>query len=211
MLRPIRFIPLLAVSLVLLALSVAGCGRKTGNTGDATGADTVMESMTADTSPTSSAGAPASDGEIAAIVKTANDAGVASGTTAEARSRSADVKTFARQMVGDHTAANRSVDALARKLNLPIQESRTSSDLKAMADAKRDSLESLAGASFDRAYVDGEVAMHEMLLNDLDQTLIPNAKSGDMRSLLQETRSAVANHLKMAQDLRARLGATPVK
>jgi putative membrane protein len=216
MLRPTRIIPMMAVVLVA-ALAVAGCGNK-ANDNAAGGSDTSSTGMTSDTSSmggmtagSSTMEAPASDAEIAAILKTANDADIEDGRTAEGKSRNADVKTFARQMINDHGAGNKNVDALMKKLDLAIQESRTSNDLKAMADAKRDSLKQLEGAAFDRAYIDAMVAVHQMLLNDLDGTLIPGAKSDDMRQLLQETRSVVANHLRMAQDIQSKLGATSAR
>lgn len=200
--RPTRSIPLLAAMLAITSLALAGCGTRTEQTGES--------GMTSDTStmaPPVAAG-PASDAEIAAIVKTANDVDVEISKAAQGKSENADVKTFARMMVNDHTASNKDVDALAQKLEMQIQESRATNDLKAMGDSKRDSLESLDGARFDRAYVDAMVGMHQQLLNDLDATLIPSARSEDMKTLLQATRTVVANHLRMAQDLQTKLGAT---
>lgn len=205
--RSIRFLPLLAVVLVLSSAALVGCSKKSG-TGGATSDTTGMgtSGMSESTNMNQGGAIQLTDAEIAQIVKTANEGDVENGKAAGGKSKNADVKTFARQMVNDHTAANKNVDALAKKLNLSLQDNPTSTALKQQVEAKRDSLKKLDGAAFDRAYMDAEVALHEQLLNDLDNTLIPQAQNADLKQLLQETRSVVENHLRMAKDVQSKLG-----
>ena len=57
----------------------------------------------------------------------------------------------------------------------------------------------MKGADLDRAYIDKQVEMHQHVLDKLDTVLIPQAKNDDLKTLLQNTRSAVADHLQHAQ------------
>ncbi len=211
MLRPNRFLPLLAVVLLLSTVSLVGCSKRAstggqGATSDTTGMGGAPGGAMSESTATGGATGQLSEAQIAAIVKTANAGDVANAKAAEGKTKNNDVKTFARQMVNDHTAANKNVDALAKKLNIKPEDNPTSNTMKQQVDAKRDSLKKLSGAEFDRAYMEAEVALHQQVLNDLDNTLIPAAQNPDMKRLLQETRSVVANHLKMAQDVVSKLG-----
>jgi|GEM_PF-850567 len=64
------------------------------------------------------------DAQIAAIVVTANQVDIDAGAYAQAPAGADDVKAFARQMVTDHTAVNKSATDLAGKLHLAPEDKR---------------------------------------------------------------------------------------
>jgi len=146
------------------------------------------------------------DAQIAAIVVTANQVDIDAGTYAQSRAAADDVKAFARQMVTDHTAVNKSATDLAGKLHLAPEDNATAQSLKKGGDDNVAHLKTLSGPAFDRAYVDHEVAYHEAVLKALDDTLIPSASNAELKGLMVKVRPAFVAHLEHARMLQARLG-----
>jgi putative membrane protein len=146
------------------------------------------------------------DAQIAAIVLTANQVDIEAGDYAQAHASADDVKAFARQMVTDHTAVNKSATDLAGKLHLTPEDNPSAQSLKKGGDDNVAHLKTLSGAAFDRAYVDHEVAYHEAVLKALDSTLIPSAGNADLKALMVKVRPAFVAHLDHAKMLQARLG-----
>lgn len=130
--------------------------------------------------------APApNDAQIAHIAYTAGQIDIAAGKQALAKSKTPAVRSFAEQMVRDHTAVNDQALALVKKLNVTPQDNPTSMSLSSGAKAKAAELAKLDGAAFDRAYLQNEVAFHRTVNGALSSTLIPNARNGELKSLLQ--------------------------
>ena len=146
------------------------------------------------------------DAQIAAIVVTANQVDIDAGKWAESHANSAEVKDFAKRMVTDHTAVNKSATDLAGRLHLTPEDNPTAQSLKKGGDDNVANLKALSGAAFDRAYVDHEVAYHEAVLNALDTTLVPSATNADLKALMVKVRPAFVAHLDHAKMLQAKLG-----
>jgi putative membrane protein len=151
-------------------------------------------------------GAAPNDAQIAAIVVTANQVDIDAGKFAEANSTSADVRKFARQMVTDHTAVNKSATDLAGKLKLTPEDNATAQSLKKGGEDNVANLKTLKGAAFDKAYIDHEVAYHQAVLDALDKTLIPSAKNEELKALMVKVRPAFVAHLDHAKMLQGQLG-----
>src|SRR6476661_10235414 len=86
-----------------------------------------------------------SDPQIAQIVVTADQVDIDAGKLAEKQARSKDVRQFAKQMVTDHTAVNKSAIDLARKLHVTPEASDTSKSLKKGGDDNIAKLKKLKG------------------------------------------------------------------
>jgi putative membrane protein len=145
------------------------------------------------------------DAQIAAIVVTANQVDIDAGRLAQSSGHDARVKAFGQQMVTDHTGVNRQAGELVAKLGVTPEDNPTSRSLKAGGDKNLEKLRGLAGAAFDRAYVEQEVAYHQQVLDALDKTLIPNARNEQLKSLLVKVRPAIAAHLEHAKHLQTSL------
>jgi putative membrane protein len=74
------------------------------------------------------------DAQIASIVVTANQVDIDAGRLLTSKSAKNDVKTFARLMITDHTAVNKSATDLAAKLGVTPQDNATSQSLRAEGD-----------------------------------------------------------------------------
>ena len=145
------------------------------------------------------------DAQIAAIVVAANQVDIDAGRLAASRSHTKEVKEFAKRMIVDHTGVNKSAVELVTKLKVTPQDNPTSQSLKSGGDQNLRNLEGLAGATFDKAYVDHEVAYHEQVLDAMDKVLIPNAKNAELDALLVKVRPAFVAHLEHAKKIQAAL------
>jgi putative membrane protein len=143
------------------------------------------------------------DAQIAAIVVAANQVDIDAGQLASAKASNGEVKRFGRQMVTDHKGVNASAVALVTKLKVTPEDNPTAKSLKAGGVENVTKLESLAGAAFDKAYVDHEVAYHEQVIAAIDKTLIPGAKNEELKALLVKVRPAFVAHLEHARHLQS--------
>ena len=126
-----------------------------------------------------------SDAQIAHIAYTAGDLDVKAGKVALEKSKNAEVRAFAENMVKDHTAVNDKALALVKKLGVTPEDNDTSKSLVKEQGEKQAELAKLSGPSFDKAYVDNEVAYHKTFITALEKTLIPSAENAELKSLLQ--------------------------
>ena len=145
------------------------------------------------------------DAQIAAIVVTANQVDIDAGKLAESHGSSAEVKSFGKQMVTDHTGVNKQATELVTKLNVTPQDNPTAQSLKSGGEKNVANLKSLKGAAFDKAYVDNEVTYHQQVIDALDKTLIPSASNAELKALLVKVRPAFVAHLEHAKKIQATL------
>ena len=164
----------------------------------------VAAVSTASAEDKASASAP-TDAQIAMIVVVADTVDVDYGKLAAKKTSNQAVKEFAETMVRDHTAVNDKAIALAKKLGVTPEASDTSKSVKADGKKELAKLKALAGAEFDKAYVDNEVSYHEAVIGLLDKTLIPNTRNAELKSLLESGRPIFAAHLEHAKKLQASL------
>jgi putative membrane protein len=145
------------------------------------------------------------DPQIAHIAYTAGQLDIEAAKQALDKSKTEAVRTFAQQMVGDHTAVNDQALALVKKLNVTPEDNATSKSLTSQADATRNKLAGLSGAAFDKAYVDNEVAYHKTVNAALKETLIPDAQNPELKTLLQSGLTLFEAHQQHAEELAKQL------
>jgi putative membrane protein len=104
-------------------------------------------------------------------------------------------------MVRDHQAVNDKALALVKKLHVTPEDNATSQALSKQAKATLDKLSHLSGSAYDRAYVDNEVAYHKTVNGALEKTLIPSAKNGELKSLLETGLTLFREHLAHAEQI----------
>jgi putative membrane protein len=187
-------------SVVLLA----GC-KSQNNTTAAAMADTAAAPAAAPAPAPAAAPAALTDPQIAKIALSASSGDSARGKLAEQKATNADAKAFARTMVADHSAMNQQAEQLAAKLSLTPEASSAESDLVSKVQGMTTELQSKSGADFDRTYMEQEVGIHQLVLDDLDKTLIPSVQNAELKALLTDARARVEAHLKQAQAVKARL------
>jgi putative membrane protein len=142
-------------------------------------------------------GAP-SDANIVAVLKAANEAEIAAGQMASDKAADPQVKTFAQEMVTDHSKAEEQVTGLG----VQPAESQDSKDLESAAQKESQELSRKSGPDFDKAYVEAQIDDHKAVLRKIDYDLMPNANEHELKVLLTELRPHVQQHLEKAQELK---------
>jgi putative membrane protein len=122
------------------------------------------------------------DAQIAAIAVAANQVDVDAGKLALSKARNGEIKQFAQTMITDHGGAIKAATDLVGKLKVTPQENDTSKALVKDGQDARAKLAKLDGDAFDKAYVDNEVGYHAAVVKALDDTLIPNAQNGELKT-----------------------------
>lgn len=151
--------------------------------------------------------APTTDGEVLDVVKTANTAEITAAEYAAKNASSPKVREFASAMIKEHGKNNKEADKVSSKASVIIQPSDTSTTLKTDADTKFTELKAVPANSkaFDRKYVEQQIAMHNGLIKDIDETLIPTAQNSDVQKYLKDTKAHVQRHLAKATALLSEL------
>ena len=134
------------------------------------------------------------DAQIAHTAYTAGTIDIAAAKLALERSRSTEVRGFAEAMVRDHEAVNRQALGLVKKLGVTPE-----------ANDTRARLSSLTGDAFDRAYMANEIAYHRTVNGALRETLIPAARNGELKALLQTGLKLFSEHQGHAEMLAKKL------
>jgi len=147
------------------------------------------------------------DPQIVGVVVAANKIDINYAHLALAKSHNKLVREFARDMVTDHTAVQKSVFALGAKLRVTPAGSGISASLNKQAAETMAHLKTLHGAAFDKAYVDNEVGYHKAVINAVSTVLIPNAKNAELKSALEGAAPMFQGHLEHAEHIQATLAA----
>lgn len=146
-----------------------------------------------------------SDPQIVQIVQTANKIDIDQARLALRKSKDAQVKEFANQMISDHTNLEKAVADLATKLKVRPEASDTSKQLQQQAADEAKKLRRLSGSAFDKEYAAHEIAFHQAVIDAAGTTLIPDAKNAELKSALQGAAPLLQGHLQHAQELQRSL------
>jgi putative membrane protein len=145
------------------------------------------------------------DAQIAHIAYTAGEIDIDVAKQALAKSKNKEVRSFAEDMVRDHTAVNKQALDLVKKLKVKPEDNDTSRALSKAAADKKAELAKLNGADFDKAYVSNEAAYHKTVNGALETTLIPSANNAELKSLLQTGLKVFQGHQQHAEHVAAQL------
>jgi putative membrane protein len=188
-------------------------GQTSSGTSGTAGATTGAPGTTGATGQTGTApstGAPGAttagtvskaDQKIIVDLAQGNMAEIELAKLAQSKSQNDQVKTFAQQMIDDHTKALTEVQQLAQSKGVML-----SNELDQKHKAELDKLAALSGDAFDRAYmaqagVSDHKKMHAMLAQDEKR-----AKDPDVKALAARMLPTVDQHLKSAQQMQMAKG-----
>jgi putative membrane protein len=125
-----------------------------------------------------------------------------------------DVKSFAQQMITEHTAADEKIMALAKTQNLKLADMPkplNDTEKKAMAadKASMEKLQSLKGEAFDGCYMTEQLGAHDATLGKLAAARQGAGANPELTSLMDELNQSVAKHRQHAYALLGKLGPQP--
>lgn len=136
------------------------------------------------------------------FVDAATEAGIAevvTGKLALDKSKDPQIKTFAQQMVTDHTQANQKLGDIARKLDISVP------DEAALTDKVKKMILEWRDESFDRSYVNNQVEAHEKAV-ELFRKETASSDKAELKAFAGETLPKLEEHLKHAKELQAKHG-----
>jgi putative membrane protein len=145
------------------------------------------------------------DGQILEIVHAANVGEIDQAKLALSRTADSRIRSLAQMMVRDHTQADKKGMVIAKKANIERQASPLSQSLESAADSATGTLKAEPKADFDKNYVDTQVREHQAVLDSIDEKLMVNVSSADLKAYLVEVRAAVASHLQHAREVLSQL------
>lgn len=114
------------------------------------------------------------------------------------KARSEDVKGFAQMMIDDHGRANQQLKELAQRKNLDVSD-----DAELMNKAKAMVLKMRDEDSFDKAYMNNQVAAHQETIELFKRGV--NVEDQEIAAFARETLPKLEKHLERAQRINGEL------
>lgn len=186
---------------VVAALSAAACSPKTDTEGAATPAE---QAATPSANPAATIPTPADETAAPAFVQMAAVSDmfeIQAARLAQQRAQSPAVKSFASQMIKDHT---KSTNDLTAAITASGQSLTVPTALPQDKQAALDDLNKASPTEFDKDYMGGQVDAHQDALNLLQRY----AEDGDvdqLKSFAAATAPVVQQHLDRAKTIRDEL------
>jgi putative membrane protein len=112
-----------------------------------------------------------------------------------AQTQNLPLKSYAQQMVTDHSAANSKVIALAAKKQVELPTELGPDEQKSL-----DNLKSKTGLDLDKAYIDLQVAAHNKVIAIANDEVL-NGGDPEVRDLANHIQDSANVHLRMAEQL----------
>ena len=152
------------------------------------------------------AAAPPNDSQILGIYIQVNSFDVETALLGKSQANSDEVRALAQHVASDHAGVRQGAFALAEKCKvtpeLPADRSAAASEHANVLVT----LMALKGAEFDKAYLKHEVAFHRAAIAAVKTALLPSAQCADLQAHFRDVLPAFEHHLKMTEDLAAKLG-----
>jgi putative membrane protein len=142
------------------------------------------------------------DANTASILLASHNVVLAAARIAATRAQNRDVKLLARNLVTDHTTMSATLTRLLASAELTPRDDDVTRLLRDQSAARRDTLRTLSGWTFDSAYVDNEVRYHRELLVAIDRVFIPSVRNARLRDYVSSMRPTIASHLELAEQVR---------
>lgn len=146
-----------------------------------------------------------SDPEVASIAVIANLIDVHYGEIVLEKSDNADIRQFAQTMINDHNAIIKQAAALAKKLGVTPKDNAVTQQLLNGEKKTIKMLKTKEGTSFNKAYIDNEVAYHKAVISTIKDVLIPQTENGELKAFLQSAMPLLQGHLEHAEMVQSKM------
>jgi putative membrane protein len=160
----------------------------------ATAATAHVRSLRASAAPT----AALDDATIVAIFDAANSWDIETGTLAEKKGTTKEIRDFGAMLVHDHTMVRQQGRDLAKKLGVHPTPPKDFAMAKDHETAMK-TLRAAKGAEFDRAFLQHEVAFHKAVIVAVTSTLLPATQNQELKDLQTKVAPAFQAHMMAAQ------------
>ncbi|MFL5615930.1 MAG: DUF4142 domain-containing protein [Gemmatimonadaceae bacterium] len=138
------------------------------------------------------------DPTIVAIFDAANTWDIETGTLAEKKGTTKEIRDFAAMLVHDHTMVRQQGRDLAKKLGVHPTPPKDFAMAKDHEVAMK-TLEAAKGKEFDRAFLQQEVSFHKAVIDAVTGTLLPAIQNAELKDLVNRVAPAFNAHMMAAQ------------
>jgi putative membrane protein len=145
-----------------------------------------------------------SDANIVSLLAIANQADIEGGQLAEIKASSSDVRSYGTRMISDHGSMLSQGNQLSKQLMINPVEPALGQQMLSEHQKSMEALKKKSGEEFDRAYIEHEIEMHQKVIRLVDQAT-QAADHPQLRTLLEQSRPALNDHLEQAQNVRQSL------
>lgn len=142
-----------------------------------------------------------SSGETLEVLRALNNGEIAQAELAKDKTDNDDVESVAEAIIDDHKAVNERVGELVDK-GIEPEKSPLSRGLAKQAQEIQEDLAPLAGAEFDCAYLNKQVAQHQLALETLRSQVQPDANDPKIEDLLEDVIATLEQHREDAAQAR---------
>lgn len=146
-----------------------------------------------------------SDPEVASVAVIANQIDISYAEIAIKKSKNKEILDFAKRMITDHNAVIEQAVALVTKLNVTPKDNAVSQSLLVNAEKTKKMLLKANRKSFDKLYIDNEVAYHKAVIAAVRDLLIPESDNNELKELLEAVLPALEAHLEHAEMVQMKL------
>jgi len=140
------------------------------------------------------------DPTIVAIFDAANTWDIETGTMAEKKGTTKEVRDYGEMIARDHKAVRQLGRDLAAKLGVTPTPPKNFAMAKDHAAAVSQ-LKAANGRAFDRAFLQHEVAFHKAVIDAINSTLLPSLQNEEVKNLVKKVAPAFQAHMAAAQNL----------
>jgi putative membrane protein len=140
------------------------------------------------------------DPTIVAIFDAANTWDIETGTMAEKKGTTKEVRDYGEMIARDHKAVRQLGRDLATKLGVTPTPPKNFAMAKDHAAAVS-KLQATNGKAFDRAFLQHEVAFHKAVIDAINTTLLPSLQNQEVKDLVKKVAPAFEAHMAAAQNL----------
>lgn len=204
---------------LLLGATLAACGGNKDNaTTDQAGGEPAAATTTGDSAgalgaPGAAPGAAGdmtaltgmSAGDQLAVINASNATEIVTSRAAQPKLTNADARSFANDMIREHTAMQGQADQLAKAANITPGSPELAEQKTTMGNQMAEQLNTAAqGAALDRQYIDGQVTAHQQTLEQLQA--LQNASDSTVKAVATQALPKVQAHLERARRIQQGLG-----
>lgn len=144
-----------------------------------------------------------SDGQVAAILLTANQGEVELAQSVIDRLESPEAKALAERLIADHAQAKQKLEALVEEAGIEPRESANSKELEDGTKLEIAALATKSGEELETSFVSHAVLDHVKDLGLIDHLLLPSVRHPKLARHVREERATIAVHALLASDVQA--------
>jgi putative membrane protein len=145
------------------------------------------------------------EGEVIATLITLDKNEMAAANLAEKKQISPLIKNYAKLIHRDHSQNLSATLKLSQKIKERPEQTEDVIALKKQGQEEMATLQPLNGQKFEVAFINAMVKGHQAALDKIDDMLLPNAHTPQLKRHLQMTRNKVAQHLQIAKKIQSQL------